>query len=185
MTPQTPPPFLERMLLLLLAPRDRDTISGDLHEAFTDLLAHRGRLVATLWYARQLLSLTPRRLFGVESILALLCAFSAMAGAWLGTMDLILQHPGYGRRELIAGTIVAQALLTLALLLLPRGGSLRPFAALGCLPILGLFGTVLIGVLHGADIEGYVLLIALILLVQAMLTAIVVFRKARPGVLPG
>ena len=127
-----------------------------------------------------MLSFAPHRLTGTRSALAAICAFSAMSGAWLGTMDLILQHPGYARRELIAGTIVTQALLTLALVFLPRATRLRPFVLLGCLPILNLAEMAINAAVHGAPIEGYILLIALTLVVQAILTAVVLLRREHP-----
>lgn len=177
MTPQRPPLTLESLLIRLLAPRDRDSIPGDLHEAYAEKAVRHGKFWANLWYARQMLSLTPRTLTGTRSALAAVCVFSCMAGAWLGTMDLILQHPGYARRELIAGTIVTQALLTLAAVLLPHATRLRPFALLGCVPILGLVEMAISGVVHGVAVEGYILLIALTLAVQAVLTWVVLLRR--------
>ena len=49
----------------------------------------------------------PRMTLGRLS-LAVLSGFTALAGAWLGSMDLILKHPGYGQREIIAATIITR-----------------------------------------------------------------------------
>jgi hypothetical protein len=53
-----PPRWAEGFLRLGLAPRDRDTIAGDLLEEYRQvILPARGRLRADLWYVRQVLSL--------------------------------------------------------------------------------------------------------------------------------
>ncbi|HEU4693710.1 MAG TPA: hypothetical protein VFS23_35345 [Vicinamibacterales bacterium] len=52
-----PPVWAEAILRALLAPRNRDTISGDLLEEYCEVaLPQRGELGATLWYMRQVVS---------------------------------------------------------------------------------------------------------------------------------
>lgn len=66
MNPQTPPSWLERLLLWLLTSRDRETISGDLLEEYREeQLPRFGRARANYWYARQLISL-PSYAFGED-----------------------------------------------------------------------------------------------------------------------
>ena len=179
-----PPRSLERFLSLLLPTRDRDTVVGDLHEAYIDRLSQNGLHRADLWYGRQVLSFLPRRVGtspASSAVLACLCSFTALAGVWLGAMDLLLEHPGYAAREIIAGTIVCQALLTL--LALRLRGSLWPRIAplLGCVPILVLAAKALRGALHNpAHFEGYILLIALGLVLQAALTLLTLGRRPVP-----
>jgi hypothetical protein len=49
-----PPAWAERLLRLLLAPADREIVSGDLLEAYRDdVQPSRGRWRADLWYIRQ------------------------------------------------------------------------------------------------------------------------------------
>ena len=49
--------WVDRVFRLLLRPRDRDTISGDLLEEYREeVLPTRGPLAARLWYVRQVLS---------------------------------------------------------------------------------------------------------------------------------
>jgi len=67
--------LLDRLLRLLLKPRDRDTIAGDLLEEYREVvLPARGRVRAQLWYLRQALSVID----GVTLGLALGLAF----GIW-------------------------------------------------------------------------------------------------------
>lgn len=169
-----PPAWLDRTLSLLLSPRDRETIPGDLREAFRDSkLPHLGRVGANLWYARQVLSFVPRHLQAVAKqtpALALLCLFTALCGAWLGAAPFLLGRSPSTEGEFIAAAIVAQALLTLTAL------SFRPILALhisalaGCLGLLYLAAKALRGTLRGDHFEGYILLIALALTLQAALT---------------
>ena len=174
----TPPHSLERLLTLLLPTRDHETIAGDLHEAFADHARHTGRLHAVLWYARQVLSFTPQALVAGLSharVLALLCAFTALCGLWLGVMGLILHHPHW--QQLISGTIIAQALLTLTALTLRRSKLLQRVAMLGCLAIFALAAQAIHGMLRSPDFEGYIFLIGLALLVQGSLTLYKLSRK--------
>ena len=184
---RTPPPsLLDSLLLFLLSPRDRETVSGDLYEEFLEAkLPVLGPFRARLWYMRQVLSFVPARAVAVllhGTALRLLCCCTAVAGCWLGVMDLLLRHPGYGGQIVIAATIASQALLTLAALRFHRYASLRAGAMVGSLVLLWLAGSALKSTFSGAQLEGYVLLIALALIVQAVLTMLTV---PRARVLPG
>jgi hypothetical protein len=177
-----PPRWLERSLMLLLHARDRETVSGDLLEVYReDKLPEVGRVRANAWYARQILSLAPHRLRslpGQPRLLALFCIFTALSGTWLGIMDQILKHPA--DREIISGTIVTQAVLTLVVLGRPQRGKLRIVALGGTAGILYLGIGALIGVLTGSVFEGYILLIALGLIIQALLTILTFARRSAP-----
>jgi hypothetical protein len=169
-----PPYLLDCLLLLLLSPRDRETVSGDLYEEFLEVkLPELGRFRAHLWYTRQVLSFVPgRAAAGLQPTLRLVCFCTALAGGWLGVMDLLLRHAGYGSQMMIAGTIVAQALLTLAALRFDRSGGLRAVTLLGSVVVLWIAGRALKATLGGPHFEGFVLLIALALIVQGVLTLV-------------
>ena len=178
------PYLLDCLLRFLLPPRDRETVSGDLCEEFLEVkVAELGHFRARLWYTRQVLSFVPERAAAVlleGTALRLLCVFTALAGCYLGMMDLLLRHPGYESQIGIAGTIVFQGLLTLAALEVPRFSALRVGAMVGCAALLWLAGTALKAMFGGAEFEGYVLLIALALIVQAVLTVLTLPRARVP-----
>ena len=190
MNEHNPPHLLERSLLLLLPARDRETVVGDLHEAFCEEVAPQvGRFRANLWYARQVLSLVPRRLLsfpGQRAVLASICSFTALSGLWLGAMGLRLRHPGFGQGEIIAGILVLQALLTLFVLRFRQRRALRAIVFVGCAALIYLAGMALRGVLReGAHFEGYILLISLALLAQVALTCMTLLRTpAQPSPRP-
>ena len=175
-----PPYLLDCLLFSLLSPRDRETVSGDLGEEFLEVkLPELGQFRAHLWYMRQVLSFVPGKAVALllqGSALRLLCFCTALAGCWLGMMDLLLRHSGYGSQIVIAATIVSQALLTLAALRFHRYGVLRVVAMVGSLTMLWLAGSALKATLGGAQFEGYVLLIALALIVQTVLTVLTLQR---------
>jgi hypothetical protein len=169
-----PPAWMERLLLFLLPLRDRETVAGDLCEEFCERRAREhGSAGANLWYLLQAISFMPRRCraaFFRPRGLALLCFFTALCGCWLGAMDVQMGHPGYLVQAGIAAGISLQALLTLGALRFRRSLSIRYSSMLGCLMLFLLAARALIAVIRGAHLEGYVLLIAVALLVQASLT---------------
>ena len=184
MKPNAPPSFLHSLLLAMLPPRDRQTVPGDLHEEFLEVkLPLLGPFRARLWYLRQVVSFAPARaaaLFLGGSPLRLLASFTLLSGLWLGMMDILLAHPGYVGHLYISGIIVTQGILTLAALRFRRSSFLRGITLLGGLPILWLASTALRAAVHGDHIEGYILLIALALIGQAVLTSLTLLRPAGP-----
>lgn len=164
--------WMEGLLKALLPKRDRETVVGDLLEETQAKVAEMGAFRAWLWYARQVVSFVPRWGMGAlqrRPVLTALCLFTALCALWLGGMDLRLRHAGYVGQVGIAGVILAEAVVTLAGLAL-RFRWLRHVARAGTLGILWLAGKALMGVVTGANPEGYILLIALALVVQSTLT---------------
>ena len=178
-----PPAWMEKLLQILLPAKDRETVTGDLYEEFCETRAARlGKTGANLWYLRQVASFAPGRLRSLASHprgLALVCAFTAAVGIWFTVMDLRLHHPA---TELGIGVFIfCQSLLTLAAL---RFGVYRPVryvAMLGCAGLLWLAGRVLVGIVRGNDIEGYILIMAAAILVQAILTFGTLAAAKRPA----
>ncbi len=165
-----PPSWMEHLLRRFLPPADRETIAGDLREEFHDRAATRGAGSAKLWYLRQIISFMPRGLafaFGTHIPLPLLCGFTGLCALWLGAMDLRLHHSA--SQMAIAGSILGQSLVTLAALLV-RFAWLRYLSVAGCAGMLFLAGKALLGLIHGYHFEGYILLIALLLVVQSCFT---------------
>lgn len=175
--------WMEQLLFLLLPERNRETVSGDLLEERKARAAESSPMQANLWYIRQVLSFLPARFataFTGHPALLLLCFFTALSGTWLGAVDLRLHRAGYLGREVIAATIVLEALITLTALLLPLR-SLRILALVGTGGILWLAGKAFVGLITGKNFEGYILLIALALIAQSCLTWFSFPRLHRPA----
>jgi len=180
-----PPKLMQHLLLALLPANSQETICGDLYEAYVERQRQSGSFSADAWYVLQVLSFLPRACiyaYAHNPLLALVCCFTAASGAWLGAMSILLHHQHLVQSESIAGTIVGQALLTLAVLPLRRVRSLRWVALAGCLPVLYLAVGALYSTLHSTDTEGYILLISMALIVQSALTGIAMFRTPKTTV---
>jgi len=170
-------------LLLALLPADKhETISGDLHEAYAERHLQMGSFSANAWYVLQVFSFIPHACvdaYAHNPLLALVCIFTAASGTWLGTMSILLGHDHLVRSESIAGTIVAQALLTLAVLPLRHisccAGLRWPVACQCCILPLARCTPRCTARIQKA----YILLIAMALVVQSVLTAIAMFRQPK------
>jgi hypothetical protein len=177
----TPPLFLQHIVLALLSPRDQETVAGDLLEAYAERRGSHAALSANLWYGRQALSLVPRAAaaaYGRTPALVFICCFTALCGAWLGTMDILLHHHNLLYHESIAGLIVGQALLTMLTLPLRRVLGFRIAAILGAAAIAWLGGNALVAVARGDhSFEGYILIISILLIIQAGLTWRAMLRR--------
>lgn len=176
-----PPAALEKLLRELLPEWDRETIAGDMREEFHDRAVTHSTGRANVWYLRQIISFLPRGLafaFGTHYPLPILCAFTGMCALWLGAMDLRLHHSA--SQLAIAGSILGEAVVTLAALRL-RWAWLRYLSTAGCAGMFFLSGKALVGLIRGYDFEGYILIIALLLAIQSILT-ICTMPWLRPGV---
>jgi hypothetical protein len=114
MTLPAPPGWLERLLILCLSPRDRETISGDLLEEYREEQVPRlGSLRANVWYVRQSVSFLSARSLGgppMKAALTWMSVFTAAAGVWLVVMEHALKHAGYAGRMGIATFIAIESL---------------------------------------------------------------------------
>ncbi len=180
MRPEAPPRWLQRALLLFLAERDRESISGDLLEAYReDQLPRFGVERANLWYLRQSISFASIRFWGgshLKQALVLLCLFAMAAGTWLGVMENILRHDGYARRTAIAACIALQAFATLLFLFLNSRPVFRGLIVTGAIGIVLLGASALLGIGRAQHFEGFVFLIGLALILQGALTVAVLLR---------
>jgi hypothetical protein len=117
----------------------------------------------------------------MRKLLIALAAFTALASAWLATMDLILKHPGYVERTWMAAFFASQSIATIIAFATPLRRVLRALTLPGAAIIAYMGLHVLVLLSKGArDFEGYVLLIALALVLQAAITVISLFSL--PGV---
>ncbi len=180
MSPDAPPRWLERMLLLFLSDRDRETISGDLLEEYREeRLPGLGPIWANVWYLRQSISFASIQIKGgphVKQLLMLMCVFTAAAAVWLAVMENILKHNGYAARTAIAACIALQGLSTMLFSMLGGRAIFRALVIAGGAGV-GLLGALVIRrVLQAQHFEGYALVIALALIVQGVLTLVVLLQ---------
>lgn len=183
MTLPAPPAWLERLLMLCLSPRDRETISGDLLEEYREeQVPHVGSLRANVWYVRQSVSFLSARSFGgppMKPALMWMSVFTAAAGVWLVVMEHALKHAGYAGRMGIATFIAFQGLATLLFVVLSRRAILGAFVFVGSI-VVGLLGIWAIkSILEARHFEGFVLLIGSALVAQSLLTIGVVVRARK------
>ncbi len=182
MTQQAPPRWLERTLLYCLHGQDRETISGDLLEEYREeQVSRRGAMRANVWYLRQSITFLSVRSFGgppMKAALTWTSVFTAAAGVWLGLMENILKHAGYGGRTTIAACIAIQGLATLLLLLLDGRLLFRTLVLAGAIAIAILGAAAIKRILDAPHFEGFVLIIGFALIVQCLLTLAVVLPRS-------
>ena len=180
-----PPRWMAFLLRSLLPVRDRETVAGDLDEEFCDRRAsEQNSARACLWYLIQAISFAPRRCrsaFIQPRMLAFLCVFTALCAGWLGAMDLRLRHTGYLGQTATAAAILLQALLTLGALRFRHNSFLRSLSILGCPLLFWLAAKALMATVLRADMEGYVLVIAVALVYQGSLTLCSLPEAGEPG----
>lgn len=183
-----PPRWLERALVLLLAPRDRQTIPGDLWEEYREeKLPTLGPARANYWYLRQVMSFAAiqiRKGGTVKQLLVLVSFFTAAAGVWLGVMENVLRHQGYAERSVMAACIALQSLGTLLVLLSSGGSALRKPVMAGAVAMALLGVSAIFKIARAEHFEGFVLVIGAALLVQGGLT-LTTLLSARHDVQPG
>ncbi len=180
MIQHSPPWLLERMLMSFLPVRDRETISGDLLEEYSqEQVPRAGSLRANIWYVRQVISFLSIRSLGelpMKGGLTCTSLFTAGIGCWLMTMEQILRHSGYAERTAVATCITLQGLGTLLVLMFGVGSISRAVVPLGAVS-LALFGAFSIErILPSQHFEGFVLLIGFALIAQGLMTLVVVPR---------
>ena len=120
MNHQGPPRWAEFLLKRLLPVRDRETVTGDLHEDYAEFMVPQfGRLRANFWYLHQISSIA-RRCIGeggtMTKLLSLTSAVTLLCGCWLAFMEVLLRHPGFAARSAVALLIAAAGLATLLVL---------------------------------------------------------------------
>ena len=105
----------------------------------------------------------------MKTALSTMCLFTAAAGCWLGVMELVLRHPGFPQRFVIAALIVVQSVLTLVVI----SSSHRLWRTLigaGACGFLTLGSVAIVNNVTGQHFESFAVIIGLALIVQALLT---------------
>ena len=182
MNHRSPPRWMEFLLERLLPARDRETVTGDLHEDYAEFAVPQfGRLRANLWYLHQVSSIAGRRVGEgrtMTKLLYLTSAITLLCGCWLAFMECMLRHPGFAARAAVALLIAAAGLATLLVRLLHAGvrseRSLRG-------PAMVLIGWGVFSFLRNAraiHFEGFVFVIAIVLVLQGLLMLVTLGRRS-------
>lgn len=192
MSKHRPPALLDRALRFILSSRDRETVSGDLLEIYSEeKLPSLGAVRANLWYARQLLSILPHRILSalggsfmrmLKSLWTATSIFLVLACSWFAVMELILKHPGFMIRAGVGVLIVLYAALCVGLTLAYeriRSAPLRYGLSVFALATLVFGLSALITILRVPHFEGYIFLLALGLIAQSLLTLANILTLAR------
>jgi hypothetical protein len=176
-----PPRWAEVLLERFLPDHARETIAGDLREEFIEsVLPQKGMFGARIWYIRQVVSFAfwfAREGSPVGKILLLVSSLSLACGCWLAVMEMLLRHPGYVGRIVTALIIIAICAGTILVRMLHAGYRCERWMWLGAA------GLILIGVLaffrhvHSAHFEGFVFLIAFLLVLQGALMFVTMGRE--------
>lgn len=171
--PQTPPRWAEILLERLLAARDRETVAGDLREEYAEsIVPRRGRLLANLWYLREVWSFVPgfiSRRGSIKKSLLFVSFFTLAAACWLILMEIVLRHSGYLLRVGVNVSIALISLATIAILISKPGSRGERWLWAGALILIGIGGQAFLHNARAAHFEGFVFLISVALLFQGVL----------------
>jgi hypothetical protein len=176
---------LEFLLRRLLPARDRETVTGDLHEDYAEFIVPRfGRLRANLWYLHQISSIA-RRSIGeggtMTKLLSLTSAVTLLCGCWLAFMECLLRHPGFAARATVALLIAAAGVATLLVRLLHLGVRSERWLWAAAAALIGLGVFSFLRNARAAHFEGFVFVIAIVLVLQGLLMLATLGRQSHPG----
>ena len=143
MNTATPPRWADVVLRMLLAPQDRQTVSGDLLEEYRESIhPGRGRRRADLWYVSQVAGFAWRANRTWASLLGV--AFVARTA-----LDWLLPTADFHARSMVSTTVSAGILLWAGFLTAWRTQSLRAGALAGIATAL-VGAAVLLAIWHDA-----------------------------------
>jgi hypothetical protein len=179
---QSPPRWAEALLERLLSAREQETVVGDLREEYVEsVVVQRGRLLANLWYQRQICSFVPRRLFQKRmegQILQATSLFTFACACWLATMEMLLRHHGYGLRIVIALCIAMISMATILCRLAQMEKRNEGWRWAGALLLIAIGGHAFLRNVRATHFEGFAFLISLALVLQGVL---LLFRRVQKG----
>jgi hypothetical protein len=176
---------MEFLLKRLLPARDRETVTGDLHEDYAEFAVPQfGRLRANLWYLRQVFSIA-RRCIGeggtMTKLLSLTSAITLLCGCWLALMECLLRHPGFAARTAVALLIAAAGLATLLVRLLHLGVRSERWLWAAAAALIGLGVFSFLRNERAVHFEGFVFVISIVLVLQGLLMLVTLGRQRQPG----
>ncbi len=117
----------------------------------------------------------------MTKLLSLTSAVTLLCGCWLAFMEVLLRHPGFQTRAAVALLIAAAGLASLLVRLLHLGvrGERWLWAAAAALIGLGVLS--FLRNARAAHFEGFVFVIAIVLVLQGLLMLLTLGRQTNPG----
>jgi hypothetical protein len=112
------------------------------------------------------------KLLSLSSMLTLLC------GCWLALMEGLLRHPGFEARAIVAMLIAAAGLATLLVRLLNLGVRSERWLWAAAAALIGLGVFSFLRNARAAHFEGFVFVIAIVLMLQGLLMLITLGRQS-------
>jgi hypothetical protein len=185
MSHQGPPRWAEFLLERLLPTRDRESVTGDLREDYAEfILPQFGRLRANLWYLHQIISIAGRCIGEggtMTKLLSLTSAVTLLCGCWLAFMEVLLRHPGFQTRATVALLIAAAGLASLLVRLFHLGVRTERWLWAAAAALIG-FGVVsFLRNARAIHFEGFVFVIAIVLVLQGLLMLLTLGRQSHQG----
>ena len=188
MSVHAPPRWAERFLERLLPARARQVVVGDLREEYLEsMLPRRGRLRADLWFIRQVASFVPqfsREVSPMGKILLWFSWFTLVCTCWLALMEMLLRHPGFELRALLAIGIAAICMATIVVRMLHMGMRTERWLWLGAALLIGVGGEAFLHNATADHFEGFAVVISVVLLLQGTLMLITLCRPAKGNARP-
>jgi len=167
-----PPRWAEFLIERMLNGIDCQTIVGDLREEYAETIRPRfGNVRAMVWYVRQVLSFVPHCALNLSMssmLLVMVSLFTGGCGGWLAFMEQRLHHSGYSVRIGVdLFTALASSVSMVAVVL--RLSRIRHYLSITALGLIAFALRAIIRDIHSNHFEGFVLIIALALMLQAAL----------------
>jgi hypothetical protein len=167
-----PPRWAEFLIEQMLNGTDCQIIVGDLREEYAETIRPRfGKVRAMVWYVRQVLSFVPhcaRDLPVSSTLLVMVSLFTGGCGGWLAFMEHRLHYPEYSVRIGVDSFIVLVSSISIVAVVL-RLDRIRHYLSMTALALIAFALRAIIRDIHSNHFEGFVLIIALALMLQAAL----------------
>jgi hypothetical protein len=98
-----------------------------------------------------------------------LSMFTFACACWLGVMEVVLRHPGYGPRAGVSGLIALISLATVLVRMADVGVRGERWLWVGAVVLIGIGGQAFFRNARAAHFEGFVLVISVALMMQGLL----------------
>ncbi len=105
----------------------------------------------------------------MKSALLAVSFFTSASACWLGMMEMVLRHPGYGMRIGVAALIALISMATVLVQMANLGVWGARWLWVGAVVLIGIGGQAFLRNARAAHFEGFVLVISVALVMQGLL----------------